>query len=416
MRFLSAAGILAALIVALLLAGCTSPAVPTVNLTNPPDNSTQACPAIYQPVCGADNITYPNACLAQVAGAYISHQGECTGPSTDCIDSDKDDIFEPGNATNSSSIKEDVCADDTHVTEYDCQGTGIVGQVLPCPQGYMCQDGACRPAQSANNTCQELGNSSDKFSAGGAYYNGKTYSDECPMVDQVKKYSCRNGTMSSTNMVCPTGWQCVGGACKEMPPVCTDTDGGYNLTVQGSTTVRKGYSLISTGSDYCVNQTDLMEYYCVNGSMVGNETPCGNDYVCKDGACVYQQCTDSGDGQNLFVAGTLTKGSVVLTDSCEGAYNVVKNYCLNNAVKTVVSTCPSGYMCSGGKCVEEVCTDSDGGLNYGTAGTVSKGGAQYSDYCSGATMLVEYYCDNNTVRSQTYNCQGPCDNGRCLPS
>ncbi len=64
------------------------------------------------------------------------------------------------------------------------------------------------------------------------------------------------------------------------------------------------------------------------------------------------------------------------------------------------------------------CTDSDGGLDYLINGTVKSGGATYTDFCKPAsTILNEYYCENNILKSQEYDCSTidrRCRKGSCV--
>ena len=54
----------------LLLAGC------------PPINEC-VCPAIDEPVCGVDDVTYGNSCLAECAGVEVAQDGPCVGDGDD---------------------------------------------------------------------------------------------------------------------------------------------------------------------------------------------------------------------------------------------------------------------------------------------------------------------------------------------
>jgi hypothetical protein len=73
---------------------------------------------------------------------------------------------------------------------------------------------------------------------------------------------------------------------------------------------------------------------------------------------------------------------------------------------------PLGYSCS----------DTDGGVNYYTRGTVSGRGSNgsytYTDFCFSGSGLTEYYCAfGNTSYSEpssvNYNCPYGCSNGTC---
>lgn len=55
-------------------------------MPRPPDDPSRpaVCPLIFKPVCGADNQTYANDCLATAANVAVAAQGPCPGtdPST----------------------------------------------------------------------------------------------------------------------------------------------------------------------------------------------------------------------------------------------------------------------------------------------------------------------------------------------
>ena len=65
------------------------------------------------------------------------------------------------------------------------------------------------------------------------------------------------------------------------------------------------------------------------------------------------------------------------------------------------------------------CTDSDGGMNYNTKGTVSISGKTYTDYCASSSKLVEYSCYKSlyyyNLRTASYFCQTgkTCSDGAC---
>lgn len=65
------------------------------------------------------------------------------------------------------------------------------------------------------------------------------------------------------------------------------------------------------------------------------------------------------------------------------------------------------------------CTDTDGGKNYAVQGTITGTDYlgrpyNYTDRCTGDTVLQEYYCDNTgTGVFIYYKCPNGCANGAC---
>lgn len=51
-----------------------------------PADEGRICPAIYDPVCGCDGMTYSNSCALASAMMGLLHAGECAAPPGDCVD------------------------------------------------------------------------------------------------------------------------------------------------------------------------------------------------------------------------------------------------------------------------------------------------------------------------------------------
>ena len=68
---------------------------------------------------------------------------------------------------------------------------------------------------------------------------------------------------------------------------CSDTDGGFNVNVQGTAS---GYlnSQPYSNTDYCESSTTLREFYCANYRLYNSTTTCYTNSTspCVNGACV----------------------------------------------------------------------------------------------------------------------------------
>ena len=60
----------------------------------------------------------------------------------------------------------------------------------------------------------------------------------------------------------------------------------------------------------------------------------------------------------------------------------------------------------------EICEDTDGGIDKGIKGVTSAGDETYSDACV-TGILIEYYCDGDSIVNQNMRCANGCSNGKC---
>ncbi|MBT3985476.1 hypothetical protein HOD38_05250 [archaeon] len=139
-------------------------------------------------------------------------------------------------------------------------------------------------------------------------------------VGFVMAQTCYSGSQCPDDVVCNmetyTCWECI------------DTDGQDPYTkgtlVQGTSGVTQGYYLYTDDEEYCVNDYEVREYYCPEGTSssirIGYNIDCSllGDYVCYDGACVYDGIVGNVDAGVALVGDEIEQSFL----SMMGAYGV----------------------------------------------------------------------------------------------
>ena len=101
------------------------------------------------------------------------------------------------------------------------------------------------------------------------------WASNCPITDA---YSLATGVRASP----PSGFLCeVAAHFDAGAPNCTDSDGGMGTYVQGTVVAPLAGAGGATATDFCMDSTTLVEYYC-NQDTIANAT---ENCVCGLGAC-----------------------------------------------------------------------------------------------------------------------------------
>jgi hypothetical protein len=165
-----------------------------------------------------------------------------------------------------------------------------------------------------------------------------------------------------------------------IPDSCSDTDGGNWIWTFGTTS---GYlsEVYYSHSDYCVDASNINEYYCSGNYEQSQQQSCGTDYYGPNycnGSSIYFKFYD---------------------------YYCGSGRCYLATIPQFVQSCPNG--CLNGTCSDS-CSDTDGGQNVMIQGNVSgfynHAPYRYADSCASGTTVNEYYCYANHQYSSVLGC------------
>ena len=379
--------------------------------------------------------------LAQVKDLLVFYIGIPQGLTTvDCSASGSNSNTQLSNIVSSGENASNIipsCSDGTKYGECSstkpkyCYGGSLINkcQSCGCPSGNSCNAiGECTTSQNiACFSSLDCGNS--QFT--GSYYCSNNY-----VTRNYLNYTCMNSGTTNSNCVSSTNYvalnycnpslnqSCVNGNsfCNTstiQASSCTDTDNGLNYNVKGIVTAAG-----SSFSDYCGAESGgrqyVIEQYCDTGNNRA-QAPylCGG--LCSDGACIDTSvpCVDSDSAKDYYMPGSITKGSVTKNDYCGaelsgGNQYMFEQYCnASGAIMEESFVCPTGCdIGPHGACINasEPCIESDGGINFGTKGSITKGKLSFNDYCA-LGKLVELYCENGTKKQEVRICS--CSDGAC---
>ncbi|MFH1685567.1 MAG: Kazal-type serine protease inhibitor [Candidatus Micrarchaeota archaeon] len=254
-------------------------------------------------------------------------------------------------------------------------------------------EGPCRAS-----ICDDSDGGKDTLAVGRTSAEGSSNTDSCKDKLTVTEYYCEGNSISSMAIPCPLGYVCESGKCSVSP--CDDSDGGIKPLEKGTASASG-----KTSTDECKSAEAVTEYYC-DGSVVTSKTvDCSLGQQCVDGACVEYPCSDSDGGEDELEAGTVTKGDQSSDDKCSGVTAVTEYYCSGDKISSKKISCASDFECVDGACVKIApCSDSDGGKDKFTKGTLKTPDHEYQDSCYSDTSVLEYYCSGDAYQTEKIAC------------
>jgi len=306
-------------------------------------------------------------------------------------------------------------------------GTGCTWSGPVCSSGVCCVGGQIADSSTScasqvrficTNQVIEIQSSSEYCTGSGPDSCGTTWG---PWVNQYvyqdctthNGYTCTEGQISSSPFGCSD------------TSLCTDTDGGKNHLLKGTTTVQS-----ESDTDVCTWGGTLIEYYC-NDNQIGGETyDCshlGASYICSDGACVcshYYACTywerecgDDGCGGSCgtcptFPHSVMTCGAIPLASqylgkciiqSCTGNYGNCDHDSLNsNGCETSLTSTSNCGSCGHACGPAETCNSN--GQCVGPTAVCGNGAVEGSENCDDGNTANGDGCSSSCNPEPGWSC------------
>jgi len=205
-----------------------------------------------------------------VTGTWCTANGACTGP-----------------------VSYDTCLSSSVLQEQYCDTSNNRQSVTyTCPNG--CSNGACLPITTEKSGCCAL------YAGGCLDLIGHDVTlEECRAtvqgLTQERKnaiaYEVCSNIRTSDSQKISLGWSLAGSTifsefsaqCETtLTSACTDSDGGTNYNVKGTTTGMAGNNVMTTDTDYC-SGNNLVEWFCSGTYRTNTNYTCPNG--CENGAC-----------------------------------------------------------------------------------------------------------------------------------
>jgi hypothetical protein len=314
-------------------------------------NSTDCiCPSLYQPVCGTDDKTYANTCIAKCYNISVRYDGACGQPT--CSDSDNGKNSSVKGTAKSSGLEfTDYCTVFSSVEEYYCNNLTVGKETIVCERGYECRNGACvLKVEEAGSNCTDS-DSKSVYTKGITNSSDEIYTDDCTEYKSVLEYYCEDKKVKSTSIVCPATYKCDDGSCVRIGSNCVDTDSGRDIDSGGRVKV---IVELTTAEylDKCLDGDTVLEYYCSSGDFKSEAINCPLGYRCVAASCQEDKCFDTDEGDNIYRKGAVNKGASIYRDMCTSSYSGIEYYCEGNEIGNRTFVCPHRYKCEDGVCVD----------------------------------------------------------------